>query len=353
MAKSGLTFANLTGVLRQRAETTGWTLCVGAGTSYPLFPNWRAMVSALVEKDVGAAATTAVMPELAMGFGLDTLVQAARDRLDLPSEAFAQLLSDQLYADAKRRLTKEEWALFTRGLASLHPGDMPPATWRKFSVLMTTYFPSVSAISLADVVVASSKVGLGPAAILSFNAEPLLYSLINARSAVGLTRADNPKAVLNRITRSLSHRTSGRISYAFCHGVLPFDGSQSFGWHSVDKLVFSESEYLQVANSGFTWQSSTFFEACMARSAIFIGLSFSDPNLRRWLGIMHQNRLHELQSIGQDDVTSAPHYWFRTAPKTSEERLWTESAVAHLGVRLVWLKNWGDVGPALRRMLSM
>jgi hypothetical protein len=116
--------------------------------------------------------------------------------------------------------------------------------------------------------------------------------------------------------------------------------------------VFSEADYLQ-ANSGFSWQSSIFFESCMSRSVIFIGLSFSDPNLRRWLGIMHQNRLRELRIIGHTGVASAPHYWFKTIPKTLKEKAWIEAAVAHLEVRLVWLKNWAEVGPALRNMLGL
>jgi hypothetical protein len=209
----------------------------------------------------------------------------------------------------------------------------------------------VSAVELARVVVDSTSGGFAPAAILSFNAEPLLYALINATAAV--SEPHSPKALLDRVTRSLSNRALGRIPYVFCHGLLPIEGHPSGEWHSIDKLVFSESDYLQVANSGFTWQSSTFFDACMSRSVIFIGLSFSDPNLRRWLGIMHQNRLRELQSIGHSPAASAPHYWFRTIPKTQEEKAWIEAAVAHLGVRLVWLKNWTEASPALRSMLGL
>jgi hypothetical protein len=209
----------------------------------------------------------------------------------------------------------------------------------------------VSAIELASVVIDSETDGFGPAAILSFNAEPLLYALINARASV--SASFSPKAPLDRITRSLSNRNSGRIPYVFCHGLLPIEGHPSSDWHSIDKLVFSEADYLQVANGGFTWQSSTFFEACMSRSVVFIGLSFSDPNLRRWLGIMHQNRLRELQIIGHNAVASAPHYWFRTIPNTPEEKAWIEAAVAHLGVRLFWLQNWTEVGPALRSMLGL
>jgi hypothetical protein len=353
MAKPGLTSANIAGVLRQKAESSGWALCIGAGTSFPMFPDWYSLVASLIEKDAGADTAKAIMPNLINNFGLDALVQAARERLHLPSEAFAQLLSDQLYSGIRQKLTTADWDHFRKGMSSFHLGHMTPTMWRKFSVIMSTHFPSVSAIQLADTVVASKNSGLGPVAILSFNAEPLLYALINAKISVTRTRANMSKPVLSRVTRSLSTRSFDRISYVFCHGLLPIEGHPFSDWHSIDKLVFSETDYLQVANSGFSWQSSTFFETCMSRSAVFVGLSFSDPNLRRWLGIMHQNRLRELQSIGQNDVSSAPHYWFRTIPKTAEEKSWIEAAVAHLGVRLVWLPSWGELGPSLRRMLGI
>jgi hypothetical protein len=316
-----------------------------------MFPNWYSLVSSLVAQDTGLDKANDIMPGLSAGFGLDALVQAARDRLSLPSDKFAQLLSDQLYANVRRELTEPEWKTFRRGLASFHPGDMTPPMWKRFETTMRSHFPSVSATDLAGVVIDAEAGGFGPAAILSFNAEPLLYALINARASV--SEPQSPRALLDRITRSLSNRTSGRIPYVFCHGLLPIEGHPSADWHSIDKLVFSETDYLQVANSGFTWQSSTFFEACTSRSVVFIGLSFSDPNLRRWLGIMHQNRLRELQSIGQSAAVTARHYWFRTVPKTPEEKIWIEAAVAHLGVRLVWLKNWSEAGPALRSMLGL
>jgi hypothetical protein len=351
--KTGFTSATISDVLRQRAVSSGWALCIGAGTSYPMFPDWYSLVAGLVEKDTDAAVAAAIMPKLSQSFGLDALVQAAKGRSGLAPDAFANLLSDQLYARLKQRLSASDWKIFRRGLSAFRPGDMTPQMWRRFGNTVSTHFPTVSAIQIADAVVRSRESGIEPAAILSFNAEPLLYALINARVSVVRTRLHSPTAVLNRITRSLSNRNSELLSFVFCHGLLPIEGHPSPDWHSLDKLVFSETDYLQVANSGFTWQSSTFFDTCMSRSTVFIGLSFSDPNLRRWLGIMHQNRVRELQNIGHVGVASAPHYWFRIMPKTSEERDWIEAAVSHLGVRLVWLNGWNEVGTTLRRMLGL
>lgn len=351
--KTGFTSDTITDVLRQRADSSGWALCIGAGTSYPMFPDWYSLVTGLIEKDADATVAEAIMPNLSKNFGLDALVQAAKEISGLDPDAFANMLSDQLYDRLKQKLSAPDWKIFRRGIAAFRPGDMTPQMWRRFSNTVKTHFPTVSAIQIADAVVRSRESGTGPAAILSFNAEPLLYALINARVSVAQTRISMPAAVLNLITRSLSSRNSERLSFVLCHGLLPIDGHSSSDWHSLDKLVFSETDYLQVANSSFTWQSSTFFEAFMSRSAVFIGLSFSDPNLRRWLGIMHQNRLRELQNIGHGGVASAPHYWFKIMPGTDAERYWVEAAVSHLGVRLVWLKSWNEVGPTLRRMLGL
>jgi hypothetical protein len=45
---------------------------------------------------IGVLKAENIMPTLSAGFGLDALVQASRERLNLPADDFAQLLSDQL-----------------------------------------------------------------------------------------------------------------------------------------------------------------------------------------------------------------------------------------------------------------
>jgi len=313
----------------------------------------------MLERDVGLSSADKLIKPLAETFGLDALIQAGRDRLALSPEKFAELLSEQLYAGVKKTLNTKEWKLFSRALNAAHPGSMPREMWLEFQQLVESRYNSVTALSLARVISKAIAADLKPSAILSFNAEPLLYSLINAtvRTSAALhsseTIGPGPKAILDRLTRSVSSRDAKRIPFVFCHGLLPVEAKSSSKAAAVDKLVFSESDYLQLANSGFSWQSSIFFDSCMSRAVVFVGLSFSDPNLRRWLGIMHQNRLYELETIGEGVVDSAPHYWLRTAPASPEESRWIESAVAHLGVRVVWLDSWDQSGLALQKMLGI
>jgi len=91
---------------------------------------------------------------------------------------------------------------------------------------------------------------------------------------------------------------------------------------------------------------------CSSRSVVFIGLSLSDPNMRRWLSWIYANRIQELKERGLRPVSSTSHFWINKRPTSIDERRWIESSVAHLGVRLVWLNSWVEVEDALRSLLG-
>lgn len=239
-------------------------------------------------------------------------------------------------------------------MAANHQGELQVAQWELFLGNVKRYYPTISATVVADVVAKAIEAERGPAAILSFNAEPLLFSLLNAHIACNPLSASK-KAVFDRITRATTERKAGRIPYVFCHGLLAIPGVVRLGPRnvSIDKLVFSESEYLQLANSAFSWQSSVFLDTCVSRSVVFIGVSLSDPNMRRWLAWVQRNRSNELKEVFHTSANTTQHYWLNRKPTVESQALWIESAVAHLGVRLVWLERWESVGDVLASMLHL
>lgn len=370
MAKKGFVLNDLTS-LRGPIRDSGWVLCVGAGTSGGLFPDWPSLVESMMIDDAVVSDRNSLLTSLrtAKGFSLDALIQAAQDRLGLPDDEFADRLAKHLYSQLPADPIRSR---MLKCLASVAPGEHTQREWKQFIDDVSGVKRIPSAVTLAEQIAIIRGTEMAPKAILTFNAEPLLYALINAQCAVRSTKSvPSPRAnvaepqIMDPITRSISARRTDRIPYYFCHGLLSVRGG-GVGLledGSPEKLVFSESEYLSLANASFSWQASTFISLALSHSMVFIGTSFTDSNIRKWLSWMYENRRHEIHQraeiaarrVGSSMTklgagSSTLHYWLNVRPKVPGEQEWTESLVAHLGVRLVWLDDWSEVGPAMSRL---
>lgn len=350
MAKSGFTIGSCKGCVRSTSNNSGWVLCVGAGVSLPIFPLWRELTHRLINW-AGKPLTPDEFSNLTASSSLDSLVQAVFGVKQLPPYNFVQALSRILYGDLKAK-ADTDWAFVAKLLALTQFGDVTKRQAEEFLVFFHGNYPTCSSLQIAEAVGHSIVQAQAPAAMLSFNVEPLLFALINCYIKANTQLA--PKKLFDVSIRGLSYKSRGRIPYYYCHGLVPQPGQKvTKTAASLDKLVFSESEYLNVAGSMFSWQSAVFLEAALSHCVVFVGLSFADSNLRRWLGFVHANRVLELKAIGEKVTDSTQHYWINRRPKTRGEQEWIEAAVAHLGVRLVWVDEWSEVGEALEAMLSL
>lgn len=107
------------------------------------------------------------------------------------------------------------------------------------------------------------------------------------------------------------------------------------------------------ANSPMSWQAINFIDNCMQSKMVFVGLSLTDPNMRRWLGWIHSNKIQEFKNNGIAFNESSEHFWIKKLPNTEVEKVWLEESVAHLGVRLVWINEWNQVGEAINKMIGL
>jgi len=358
MAKRGFFIGNIPAFLRDKKKQEGWALCIGAGTSLPMFPDWNTLVERLIALDIGTSKAHDIAKNLLQTFSPDSLIQAAHDRLNFSEEVFFDTLSNELYSDLKNNLTIQEWDLFTE-MVSAKIGDYPLDQWASYLSLIQIKYPTLSALQIADVISETCGSPFVPTAIMSFNAEPLLPSLINAYIITKQANQDPPienyRTKVDLITHSISNRKSYRIPYYFIHGLLPVPSrlKKQRIIEAVDKLIFSESEYLQLANTTFSWQSTIFLEISSTQPVVFIGVSLADPNMRRWLSWIHENRMKELKSRYLINGPSTSHYWVTKHPGTANEREWIESSVEHLGVRIIWINEWSEVGQVLRAILGL
>ena len=250
-----------------------------------MFPDWNSFVEQLVAKDIGDEKAHKLADKLLSQYSPDALIQAAHDRLGCDAIQFFEILSNELYRDLRARISTTEWELFTQML-SARLGEYRRSQWISYLQLIRNNHPSLSATKIAEIISGTLGTYIAPTAIISFNAEPILPSLINAFSRINklTTReaGENLSQQFDLITHSISNRKFPRIPYYFIHGLLPIPSKVNKRRiiDSVDKLIFSESEYLQMANTAFSWQSSVFLENSATQSVVFIGVSLSDPNMR-------------------------------------------------------------------------
>ena len=67
------------------------------------------------------------------------------------------------------------------------------------------------------------------------------------------------------------------------HGLLPFDKYKERKY--IDSLIFNESEYFYLYNNPYTWNISKQMHDFTFCTCLFIGLSLTDPNMKRLLEV--------------------------------------------------------------------
>lgn len=276
------------------------------------------------------------------------------------TESFVQVLANSLYENLRSSLTPIEWRDVSRILARPGKRGVPAKSWKLFLECFQKKLPATTAIQIANVLTPILGTPLQPATILSFNAEAMLFALLNALTWARDTdfgrkepKEGENRELLDPVTRSISDRNPTKVAYIFCHGLLPVPDQPPIApFISSDKLVFSEASYLHLASTSFSWQSSAFLDVCSSKTVIFVGVSLADPNMRRWLSWIHENRSMEINSTASVTKVQGQHLWIRKRPKDDDLASWLEASVELLGVRIVWIEDWSQVESAIRAMLN-
>lgn len=353
MAKNGFEFDKIPSLLSSFSDVSGWTLCIGAGTSAPVFPDWYTLSEELA-MTVSPSKHFDIRSIREEGFAADSLIQMTKNMSSVSDEEFAYQMSEILYKTFSSKVAANEWKDITRVLESDFAGQNPRSEWETFIKYRDSVLSKTTANKLAPIILEAVEKNKAPKSIISFNAESLLFTILNSY-LFDKTDADhpNPKKVFCKVINSFSSQPAKQIPYIFIHGLLPVARKHRLFSASIDKLVFSEQEYLMMSNNSFSWQSNVFLNACITQHMVFIGTSLTDPNMRQWLGWSHSNRIREMHYKKIDVTESTQHYWIRKKPANKSNMPWIEALVSHLGVRIVWLDNWEQTADALRKMLDL
>ena len=379
MAKKGLTITELNEIIRKDEQ---WALCIGAGTSLPLLPSWNGLINNLIEKlKLPEIKTDGFVKE---GFSLDAIIQAIKEKSNISDKKFLSILSEIVYTPIKNQLNDEEIIAFNTvhdysiGYASQNTSDREDR-WKLFCKYRDRVFKRTTAYGMAKVLAQGFKKGIKPNAILTFNGEACFLALLNS-----FLFEQNDNTIpedFERVVNIISDRKSKHIPYYHCHGIIPNEiETYKNGFKADEKLVFSEDSYLQLANSNFSWQSSSFISTCIHNKVIFVGVSLTDSNMRRWLSWIHNAKLNEMKSNelwnkeneNKNRKDSTEHYWIKVKPKKNDWEKFYESPIKHswdeilvsiqkwyenlvsiLGVRIIWIDDWGEVPKAIGSIVGI
>lgn len=327
-----------------------WALCIGSGISFPLFPLWKELARKVVHRF--AQDVDLEFDDLSLKLTPDIILQAVADKAGVMPEDFSKNLAEVLYEDFLSGLSKEDLYV-VRKCMTCDPGASG-VPWDRYlgivnSILAAKGYNSLTAMVLAESVLKLKHQGRAPSSILSFNAEMLFGSLLNA---IAHLKYGENKKFLDYIIEPISFHDCYRIPYYFCHGVMPVPGTRNTAasrFNAADRLVFSENEYLQLANSSYSWQSSAFISTLSSHTVIFVGLSFADPNIRRWLAWIQKEKQQSIQRKTKKVCDSTSHYWIEKKPASTVQMRMLESSVSHLGIRIIWIDDWSEVGEVLEK----
>ena len=198
--------------------------------------------------------------------------------------------------------------------------------------------------------------------VINFNFDGLLEEELERRQIPTISIFDGAR------------QHSGDFRIIHPHGFVPRSGPIVR-----DHVVFTENDYHDLTHKIFHWGLSEIVSELRHSTVLFIGLSMSDPSLRRlldasqnskipphWqLQLRHQVRDHE-QSAAMNDITTRADRWGQILgyPEQKDQPQLAEALDAALqqadtydselfesmGVKTIWLDSYDDIPDLLDRI---
>lgn len=149
------------------------------------------------------------------------------------------------------------------------------------------------------------------------------------------------------------------------HGFLP---ETSDNYEGLDKstLVFSEEGYHQIYGDAYHWSNLVQLSKLRANTCLMIGLSMTDPNLRRLLEISTRNndtprhfafmqRINLERFVSETDLKTAKKKTLVKNKKAAQQFLdrhhsLNEQIMRELGVSVIWFKDFEEVPELLQKI---
>lgn len=243
--------------LRRAWKYRDLVLCLGAGVSLPYgLPSWNNLVLELLfEQAQGTRHLGSMWPHYRRA-----VAAWMTDYFDYSPLVLARMVERDLRKRAGKAERGDEDLFLQRLRQHLY------ANWRKPKAR--------TALEAIGELVAKGRRSSGVASIVTFNFDDLLEREL-ARRGVATKSVIGPERQLG----------SG-LPVIHAHGFIPRSGALERA-----NLVFTEPDYHRLTESVFHWGLSEIVERLRKSTVLFIGLSMSDPSLRRLLDASHNSKI--------------------------------------------------------------
>jgi hypothetical protein len=132
------------------------------------------------------------------------------------------------------------------------------------------------------------------------------------------------------------------------HGFLPDPNRSSYP--ATSAIVLAEDDYFELYRSPHAWANMLQLILLLNYTAVFIGCSLLDPNVRRLLDIAARMRPnHHHYAFFLDRYYRKDADWYQSNYATAF-RLVQEGILKGLGVRSIWVQEFDDIAAVLEKL---
>jgi hypothetical protein len=134
----------------------------------------------------------------------------------------------------------------------------------------------------------------------------------------------------------------------YVHGFLPDPSRRSH--RATDRIVLSEDDYHELYRDVYAWANVVQLTLLLNHTALFVGHSLRDPNLRRLLALVSAMRpAHRHYALLSDGLEDAAAPWYRQNAAAAYRSV-EGGLLAGLGVEPVWVNGYSELPRELRRL---
>ncbi len=339
-----------------------WTLCVGAGISRDFAPTWFELTHQVVNESFDLTLTEDefnIHLERS-GWNLDAWIQASANhyrRKHDGKKEFDLLIESVLYSEILNR--SKSYGL-ADGLKQIlvHPKSASKKRVIEVCNFFEKEFGSCTMLQLVKVLIDAGKQGKRPTSIITLNADTLLETLIDLFSRrehyLGPPPHSHPEYYYKSVKRA-KEMSSDKTFIYHCHGAIIPDlaSATSKVNDSRDRLIFLEEQYLQLATQSSSWPETLFMFHALTTDMVFLGLSMSDSNIRRWMASSETELKKDMEELKKGTVNNPRHLWINTESKDTNYKKIMLDSLTHLGIRPAYIDDWKEIGNGLTNMLAL